>query len=96
MSLTLRDAQHLCWKTYRKFQPKESKESNISSVTTDLEAKAHALACKVCAEPADKEELAGLLSQVLFDAFVAAEHSGLDLEESFLQSLDSYILNSVK
>lgn len=97
LSLTLRDSQHLCWKTYKKFQPKDTTSADILSVAADLEFKAHALKEKAGTDkPPAKEDLAELLSGILFSAFVAAEHAGVDLEDSFLQSIDNYILNSVK
>ena len=97
LSLTLRDAQHLCWKTYKKFEPKD-KAAGASETAAGLAAKAGVLAEKLKgAEPAvGKEELAGLLSELLFDAFVLAEQGGVDLEEAFLQSVDDYILRMVK
>jgi NTP pyrophosphatase (non-canonical NTP hydrolase) len=40
----------------------------------------------------NKEALANLLSELLFAAFVMSEQQGVDLEESFLQSVNEVIL----
>jgi len=43
-----------------------------------------------------KEMLATELSDVLYITFVLAEHYGIELEESFLQTMNDYILRFMK
>jgi NTP pyrophosphatase (non-canonical NTP hydrolase) len=101
LSLTLRDAQHLCWKTYKKLQVKEEKRSTISTTASDLKKKAGEIAEKMktlensAGNGAGKEDLAKLLSELLYLAFILAEHYGVSLEESFMQTIDEYILGLV-
>lgn len=47
------------------------------------------------ATAAEKENLRKLLSEVLYLAFILAEHYGINLEESFMQTIDEYILGFV-
>ena len=94
LSLTMRDAQHLCWKTYMKFKLKEAKEANVLDVVADLKTKANSLADTIKKE-AETEKIAEILSELLFAAFVLAEHSNVNEEESFLQSIDNYILRQI-
>lgn len=44
---------------------------------------------------AGKENLQKLFSEILYLTFVLAEHHGVNLEESFLQTIDTYILGFV-
>jgi len=43
-----------------------------------------------------KEALAVKLSDTLYTAFVLAEHYGIELEESFLQTVNDYMLKFMK
>ena len=43
-----------------------------------------------------KEMLATELSDLLYMIFVLAEHYGIDLEESFLQTVNEYMLRFIK
>ncbi len=43
-----------------------------------------------------QEQIARLLSELLFAAFVIAEKEGVGIEEAFLQNVDEMILNSVQ
>jgi NTP pyrophosphatase (non-canonical NTP hydrolase) len=46
--------------------------------------------------PEDKETLALGLSDVLYVSFVLAEHHGIELEDSFMQAMNDYMLDFVK
>jgi len=47
-------------------------------------------------KPKTKDMLATELSNVLYDVFVLAEHYGVNLEESFLETVNNYILKFVQ
>jgi len=47
-------------------------------------------------KPKTKEMLATELSDLLYIIFVLAEHYGISLEDSFLQTVDDYILRFIK
>ena len=100
MSLTLRDAQHLSWKTFRKFEAVDEKRSASFGSGSDLVKKASEIAQKIktlenAGTPEGKEELGKLLSELLFAMFVLAERYGVSLEESFMQAVDELILGFV-
>lgn len=100
MSVTLRDAQYLCWKTFKKLEAKNKKQLTDSEMAADLVKKTIALAEKVplaegSSNPADKEALGKRLSELLYGAFVLAERHGVTLEDSFMQTIDEYILGFV-
>ena len=100
LSLTLRDAQHLSWKTFKKFETLDKKRSESFGTAAELAKKAGGIvekikALKSSATPEGKEELGKLLSELLFAAFVAAESNGVSLEDSFLQTVDEIILGFV-
>ena len=101
MSLTLRDAQHLSWKTLKKLEIVDEKRAALVSTSDALVKKAVEIAQKMKKledSEADKEgkiEAGTLLSQLLLTAFVLAEHSGIELEDSFMQNVDEIILGFV-
>lgn len=100
MSLTLRDAQHLCWKTFKKFEGIDPQNSETFATGEYLVKKTEEIALKIKnTENFDatvkKEAIAKLLSELLFAAFVVAESQGVSLEESFLQTVDEIILGFV-
>jgi len=90
LSLTLRDAQFLSWKTFKKIEKKNGKDSDISMLSADLVIKM--TSCSSCS---GKEELSKLLSELLFVAFVLAENYGVILEEKFMQTMDDYVFGLV-
>jgi len=47
-------------------------------------------------KPKTKDMLATELSDLLYMIFVLAEHYGIDLEESFLQTVNDYMLRFIK
>ena len=100
LSLTLRDAQHLSWKTFKKFEALNEKRSETLISGDELVKKAREIVDRVEAlglsiESVKKEELGKLFSELVFATLVLAEHSKVDLEESFLQTVDEIILGFV-
>ena len=108
LSYTLRDAQHLCWKTFRKINDQLDSERGKSwtpfVMVTDLLEEAGEVASVVKGlegfkppdKPKTKEMLATELSDMLYMVFVLAEHYGINLEESFLETVNNYILRFVQ
>ena len=108
MSLTLRDAQHLCWKNFRKvnekLDPARGQCWTPFVMVTDLLEEAGEVAAVVKGlegfkppeNPKTKEMLATELSDLLYIIFVLAEHYGINLEESFLQTVNEYMLRFMK
>jgi NTP pyrophosphatase (non-canonical NTP hydrolase) len=108
MSLTLRDAQHLCWKNFRKINEKLSPARGQGwtpfVMVTDLLEEAGEVAAVVKGlegfkppeKPKTKEMLATELSDLLYIIFILAEHYGINLEESFLQTVNDYMLRFIK
>jgi NTP pyrophosphatase (non-canonical NTP hydrolase) len=101
MSLTLRDAQHLTWKTYKKIEKIQPDQAAPLSSTAYLTQKTGEITGKLdplnCANSkVDREELAKLLSEQLFALFVLAELHGVSLEDSFLQAVDEVIIGFVR
>lgn len=105
MSLTLRDAQYLCWKTFKKIKNFGSKEGEVGALLAmmaDLPEKAGSLAAVVKAleasepdKPSIRTMLATELSDMLYVIFVMAEHYGINLEDSFLQIMNDRILKFI-
>ncbi|MBS7632914.1 hypothetical protein KEJ15_04740 [Candidatus Bathyarchaeota archaeon] len=108
MSVTLRDAQHLCWKNFRKINdvldPEKGRAWTPFVTVTDLLEKAGEIAAAVKDleghatpdKPKTKEALATELSDMLYIIFVLAEHYGIELEEAFLQTVNDYVLKFIK
>ena len=94
MSLTLRDAQHLSWKTYKKFEIK-GENLNIDKVIKRLSKIATDLEKKDFKDNNIKNELSKQFSNLVYYAFVLSEINTINLEESFLESMDEKIMNSV-
>ncbi len=100
MSLTLRDAQHLSWKTFKKFEAFNQKRSGSLGSAADFVKKATEVAERIgtlenSGLSAEKEEFAKLLSELLFVMLILAERYGVSLEDSFLQAVDELILGFV-
>jgi NTP pyrophosphatase (non-canonical NTP hydrolase) len=105
MSVTLRDAQHLCWKNFKKLNekldPERGKTWTPFVMVTDLLEEAGEVAAVVKGlegfkppeKPKTKEMLATELSDLLYIIFVLAEHYGIELEESFLQTVNDYVIS---
>jgi len=108
MSLSLRDAQHLCWKNFRKINekldPARGQGWTPFVMVTDLLEEAGEVASVVKGlegfkppeKPKTKDMLATELSDLLYIVFILAEHYGINLEESFLQTVNEYMLRFVK
>jgi len=108
VSLTLRDAQHLCWKTFRKINEKLDAEKGGGwtpfVMVTDLLEEAGEVAAVVKGlegfkppeKPKTKEMLATELSDLLYIIFVLAEHYSIELEEVFLETVNDYALKVIK
>ncbi len=97
MSLTLRDAQHLSFKTFKKLEAIDEKLSATIGTSADLTKKADGIAQKILSleTSENKEEAGKLLAELLFSAFVFAERQGISLEDTFLQTVDEIILGFV-
>jgi NTP pyrophosphatase (non-canonical NTP hydrolase) len=108
VSLTLRDSQHLCWKSFKRINerldPKRGKSWTPFVMVTDLLEEAGEVAAVVKGlegfkppdKPKTKEMLATELSDLLYIIFVLAEHYGINLEEFFLQTVNDYILRFIR
>lgn len=108
MSVTLRDAQHLCWKSFRKTSDLLNRERGQVwtpfVATGDLSVKTGEIATVVknleaCSPPEGKEMkdmLATRLSHLLYLVFILAQHYGIELEESFLQTVNDQIISTLK
>jgi len=108
VSVTLCDAQHLCWKNFRKINenldPARGQGWTPFVMVTDLLEEAGEVAAVVKGlegfkppeKPKTKEMLATELSDLLYIIFILAEHYGINLEESFLQTVNDYMLRFVK
>ncbi len=75
------------------------KDSTNSTLTAGILEKVYKAAEKTKTNQADNkvnsEELSKLLSELLYLEFVLAEKNGVSLEETFLQTVDEYILGLV-
>jgi len=108
MSVTLRDAQHLCWKNFRKINdkldPERGKGWTPFVMVADLLEEAGEVASAVKGlevfkspeKPKTKEMLATELSDLLYMIFVLAEHYGIELEESFLQTVNDRVISMLR
>ena len=108
MSVTIRDAQHLCWKNFRlingNLDPERGKAwtpqvtvsqllteaSKVAKVTKDLED------FDSLRRPETKEMLATELSNLVYLVLVLAEHYKVELEDSFLQTVNDYMMKSIR
>ena len=99
MSLTLRDGQHLSWKTFKKLEKVDEKLAANLGTGPDLVKKAEDIAKKIettaKSNSVSKDEVGKLLSEILFSSFIIAERMGVSLEDSFLQAVDEIILGFV-
>jgi len=104
MSLTLRDAQHVCWKNFRKINekldPVRGKGWTPFVMVTDLLEEAGEVAAVVKGlegfkppeKPKTREMLATELSDLLYMIFVLAEHYEIKLGETLLETVNDYTL----
>ena len=101
----MRDAQHLCWKNFRKINdsldPERQKGWTPFVMVTDLLEEAGEVAAVVKGlegfkppdKPRTKEMLATELSGLLYIIFVLAEHYDIELEETFMQTVTDRIIS---
>ncbi len=89
----MRDAQHVCWKTYRKLGGSQDSSSVVSALLKDASSVSNVV--KEESGEKAKEELVSKLPNVLYDVFVLAEQFGINLEEVFLQSVNDRILSDL-
>jgi len=104
MSLTLQDAQHASWKIFNKINAKLDAERGRSwdpfVIVADMLEEAGEVAAVVKGlegfkppeKPKTKEMLLKELSDLLYSVFVLAEHYGINLEETFLDHVNDYLL----
>ncbi len=102
MSLTLRDAQHLSWKTFKKFEAVDQENAaNIGTVealatkVADLAQIMKASGRSEIDNSKASEAAKKVLSEIVFNVLVLAERSSVELEDSFLQTVDEIILGFV-
>jgi NTP pyrophosphatase (non-canonical NTP hydrolase) len=103
VSLTLRDAQHVCWKTLRmindRIEPEKGRMWTPLVTIADLRA-----SCENVAQFAELEKLeeqknaiqtrslAAALSDVLYAVFVLAEHYKLNIEDVFMETMNDRMI----
>ncbi len=107
MPLTLQEAQLVSWKVFRKISGRldapGEKSANPFVMTTDILEKAGKTATAVKGledfkspdKEKTKEMLTGELSDLLYAVFVLAEHYELNLEETFLEHVNDYLLQFI-
>jgi hypothetical protein len=100
LSITLRDAQHLSWKTYKKFESLNEELGRGIASETELVKKTEEIAGRLKSKkdidtPQSRDELARMFSKLLFSVFVLSERCGVSLEDSFLQAVDEFIMELV-
>jgi len=66
------------------------KTSEIAAILKSLEASASPERSRM------KDTLATQLSELLHLVFILAEHYGIELEESFMQTMNDYVLKFIK
>jgi len=107
MTMTMQDAQHVSWKIFSKVNSRLEAETGKGLdpfvIVTDLLEEAGRIAAvikglqglKPPEEPKTKEMLARGLNDLLCSVFVLAERYGINLEETFLEQVNDYLLRSL-
>jgi len=103
LSVTLSEAQHMCWKVFHKINTKLDRDWTPFAMVTDILEEAGEVASAVKGlegfkppeKPKTKEMLATELSDLLYMIFVLAEHYKIDLGELFLQTVNDYTLRFI-
>jgi NTP pyrophosphatase (non-canonical NTP hydrolase) len=105
LSVTIRDAQHLCWKNFRtindKLDPERGKKWTPAGTVSDILEESSLIRAAVDSleglkseeRPKTNEKLAKELSSLLYLVLVLAEHYQIELEESFLQTVNDSIIS---
>jgi len=104
MPLTLFEAQTVSWKIFRKINdkldPARGRGWDPFVIVSDILEEAGEVAgvvkglegFKPPEKPKTKDMLAKELSDLLYGIFVLAEHYGINLEETFLEHVNDYML----
>ena len=104
MPLTLFEAQMVSYKIFRKINAKldieRGRKWDPFVIVTDLLEEAGEVAGTVKGlegfkppeKPKTKEMLAEELSNLLYAIFILAEHYGINLEETYLEHVNNYLL----
>ena len=103
MSITLSEAQFLCWKIFRKINTHLEKKWSPFVMVTDILEEAGEVASvvkglegfKPTDKPKTKQMLATELSDLLYIIFVLAENYKINLGEEFLQTVNDYMLRFI-
>ena len=98
MSLTIRDAQHLSWKTFKKFEKLAEKSSTDIGTGNDLAEKSAKIIEQLKLlenSNTKKSDVGKLISELLFSALVLSERHEINLEETFLKTVDDIIISFV-
>jgi len=105
--LTIQEAQLVSWKIFRKINDKHGADSGkagsplaiISDLIKETGEISNAVNNLKRAEPGEepktKETLTRELNKLLFSVLILAEHYGINLEESFLEHVNDYLLDSL-
>ena len=93
VSYTLRDAQYVCWKTFKKLGGTQTSNSLVADLIEEASRVGKTLNDQSQTEA--KQALAAELSNVIYTAFVLAEQYGVNLEEVFLQNVNDKILSNL-
>jgi len=104
----MRDAQNLCVKNFKmineRLDPMRGKGWTPFVMVTDLLEEAGEIASVVKGlegfkppeKPKTKEMLATELSDLLYMIFVLAEHYGIEMEETFVETINGYSSRFIK
>lgn len=105
MSVTLTAAQHVAWKVFQKIRGKAGRKgigcepslvaSELFRATSKTVAVVNKLEELETLSQTETAMLASSLSTVLYKVFVLAAHYNLNLEETFMQTLNDQMLESV-
>ena len=104
LSYTLRDAQHLSWKTFKKIDEPKIENWTPDVMVTDLVQETGKIVSivkelegfKPSEKPETKEMLAAKFCDLLYMVFVLAECHGINLEETFLQAVNDRVLSNIR
>jgi len=104
MTLTLQDAQHASYKIFRKINDRLLANGNkvhspftiVAGLLEETEEVATAVKSLEGLKPSEEnityQMLAKKLNDLLYSAFVLAEHYGVNLEETFLEHVNDSLL----
>ncbi len=102
--MTLRDAQHICWKNFRKIQdqidPEAGKNWKPSVTVTELQDHLGKLLDTInksesTAKDSDKNMIGQELSDLIYLTLILAEYYRIELEDIFLETVNDRILSRI-